>query len=45
MSKSRVQTQDCEKVPVNNFEAAEQGLTCLGNVSGRYSNLSFHFSQ
>ena len=32
----KLQVQNCEKAPVNNFEAAEQGLTFFGYVSGRF---------
>ena len=40
----KLRVQNCEEVPVNNFQAAEQGLAFFGRVSGRFSNFSLHFS-
>ena len=31
------------RVPVKNFLLTKQGFKCFGDVSGRFSNFSFHF--
>ena len=39
----KLRVQNSEKVPVENFQATEQGLTFFEDVSGRFSSFSFRF--
>ena len=39
----KLRVQNCEKWPVKDFKATEQGLNVFGDVSGRFSNFSFYF--